>query len=363
MLSCFKKNKKTVNVKTSDLKPVTDADADADLNSSNDLNTEFASFKKDDFSNSTLEEFLNLVKDITKETLDKPLILKVNPTYSESEYILIIACGIFFQKWTQQQQLQAIEYLVQEKKLNLNVFVSASCSVFSNDETPIHTLLSLKTLTRGEIRFQAIKLLVENGANLNYKSYGDNKPLNILCKNFERDEKNLVILQYLIEKGCEYDSDALNNICASFFNYIYYFDSPNLDTSFENILNAMKLLIEKGVDINSKDNFGRQAIHYLCYSYNWDIEYAWIYSHSIFKKFFRDFNSDNYASFSQRCNFYITFPIHKKHKEAISYLVNKGVDLNSCCDQNIKPIDEIYALFQQEYLKQPVLNHVKGLTN
>lgn len=373
MFSCLKKNKKTVNVKSSDLKPSTNVSVGADLNSSADLKTtEFASFKKDDFSNSTLEEFLNLVKDIPKETLDKPLILKINPTYSESGYILIMACGNFFKKWTQEQQLQAIEYLVQEKKLNLNVFVSAGSSVFSNDETPIYTLLSFsKTLTRGEIRFQAIKLLVENGANLNYKAYGDNKPLNILCKNFERDEKNLVILNYLIEKGCKYDSYALNNICASFFNYVDYVDSPKwdvhfkniLNVHFENILNAMKLLIEKGVDINSKDNFGRQAIHYLVYSYEWDLEYAFFIQGHPNKTLLNYYYSGDYPNLSNRCNFYVSFPIHNKHKEAISYLVNKGVDLNTCCNQNIKPIDEIYAMFHQEYLKQLVLNHVRGLTN
>jgi hypothetical protein len=80
----------------------------------------------------------------------------------------------------------------------------------------------------------------------------------ILCKYYNKD--NLIdIVRLLIGKNIDVNcktnegSNALNLVCRNYDK--------------ENLIDIVRLLIEKNIDVNCKDIFGQNALHYVCQYY------------------------------------------------------------------------------------------------
>ncbi len=293
--------------------------------------------------NSTFDEFLKLCENIPNEKFNEPIDEKGN-------YPLHVMCGsILFKKdnrWTLEQYLQGIKYLVGEKKVNINCKNS-----ITGKSKPIHVLCSkTDTFLSGEIRLQAIKYLIDNNADF-YSSYNGLKPIHLLCwSNF--NQYDLKALYYMVEKGASIDSVASSGktcahlICSNFWMYNpdYYYNNSCcreiLDLEYISTFEAFKFLIDKCADLNKQDVDGKTPLYNLCFNF-------FIYDDER-EEFYKKYPIDK-------------FPINKYHKKAILYLLKKGADPEICCNNKKKPIDEICILFKQDYLRQNVAKYVEDL--
>jgi ankyrin repeat protein len=100
---------------------------------------------------------------------------------------------------------------------------------------------------------EIIKLFIENGINVNYKTeYGENA-LTKLCNHYKK-ENLIVIIRLLIEKGIdincenEYGNNALTNLCKNY--------------SHENVIDVITFLIKNGFKVTEKTHNDFQ-IYYL----------------------------------------------------------------------------------------------------
>lgn len=105
------------------------------------------------------------------------------------------------------------------------------------DETPLET--SLSSMGNPDI---FIRMLVRNGADLNLKSH------RILYQYISYYGDNLKMIQFLVDKGADVNDGSLT-VASEMNNY-----------------NAVKLLVEKGVKINQKDERGRTALMKACFT-------------------------------------------------------------------------------------------------
>lgn len=294
--------------------------------------------------NSTFDEFLKLCENIPNEKFNEPI--EGDP---KGNYPLHVMCGsILFKKdnkWSQNEYLQGIKFLVEEKKVNIN----CENNILGKSK-PIHFLCSKSdTLLSGEIRLQAIKYLIDNNADLE-SCYSGLKPIHLLFSSIF-NQYDFKALYYMVEKGVSINTttnifgQTLDHlICAKFWMYnpeSYYTDQyyrKTHDIDYEATFEAFKYLINKCVDLNKQDVDGKTPLHYLCYDSCFNER----------EEFYKKYPIDKY-------------PITKYHKRAILYILNKGADPEICCNKKIKPIDEICKLFQQDYLKQNVAKYVTDL--
>lgn len=105
------------------------------------------------------------------------------------------------------------------------------------NETPLET--SLISMGKPDM---FIKMLVQNGADLNFKSH------HILYQYIYYYGDNLKMVQFLIEKGADVNDGSL---CSAV-------ETNNYD--------AVKLLVEKGAKVNQKDERGKTPLMSACYT-------------------------------------------------------------------------------------------------
>ncbi len=307
MLNCFKKDKKkTVNVCLP-------------KNTIEEI-----------LKNSTFDEFLKFCENIPNEKFNEPI---------DGIYPLHIVCGksglTRNKQWTNEQYFQAIQYLVEEKKVDIN------CD-FKNLK-PIH-IICLKTFTvlRGDIRLKIIKYLIDNNADLECVSDNACKPIHLLFWS-DFDQYDLDALYYMIEKGASIDSPdysgrtLIHLICSQITFCLYYRPQISKESEIESklLFQALKFLIDKGACLENKNKQGKTPFYYLCNRIHFYLD---------------DDKCDDYNN-----RFPIEkYPINEYHKEAILYMIKKGVDSSSC-------YNELVGLFKQDYLKQNVVKYIQDL--
>lgn len=307
MLNCFKKDKKTVNVQ------------EKNVNTINEI-----------IKNSTFDEFLNLCENIPSEKFNEPI---------DGIYPLHLVCGYIKEaknnNWIDEQYFQAIQYLVEEKKVDIN------CDF--KKLKPIHIICS-KTLTflRGDVRLKIIKYLIDKNADLECVSDDASKPIHVLFNNYF-DQYDLDALCYMIEKGAFIDSPnnlgqtPIHLICFQITFCIYCcYTQFTKESEIESklLFQALKFLIDKGACLENTNKRGKTPFYYLCNRFHFHLD--------------------------DKCDIYNNrfpiekYPISEYHREAILYMIKKGVDI-TCC------YNELVGLFKQDYLKQNVVKFIQDL--
>jgi ankyrin repeat protein len=113
----------------------------------------------------------------------------------------------------------------------------------------------------------------------------------------------------------------------------------------------MNLLIQQGIDVNRKDNYGRNALHYLCYSNSSDklvdaIEFLvqrGIDVHGIDK--------DGWNALHLLCRFNSS----KRFIEAIKLFIQLGIDVKSNGNIDARILLRINSTFHQREITDDIL--------
>ena len=134
----------------------------------------------------------------------------------EEKYSLHKACYV--------GNLEAVKYLV-EKGADIH-------AKDKDSKTPLHC-----TCQKGDL--EVVKYLVEKGADINAKSNFDNTPLIYACQ-----KGHLKLVKYLVEKGADINAKINSG------------NTPLHYACQEGDLELVKYLVEKGVDIHAKDKYG-----------------------------------------------------------------------------------------------------------
>ena len=103
-----------------------------------------------------------------------------------------------------------------------------------------------------ENKFEIVKILVENGANINQVNNSGSTPLAAILKYPAFDQTNEIFF-YLIERGANIKIEEMDLIL---------FSSGNYNNA------ALDYLLAKGTDINAKNNLGKTALIYLVLRYS-----------------------------------------------------------------------------------------------
>lgn len=129
-----------------------------------------------------------------------------------------------------------------------------------NEMNAIHHLVYLAasdSTINGETIVKLMKLLLDNGINVNATSDGDNA-LQILLWRFQNNVRyELDIIRMLIERGI--DINKKNSHRENALNFLLnhrYVDEVNT-------ADIARLLIENGANVNSRSQYGRNAVHNL----------------------------------------------------------------------------------------------------
>ena len=183
-----------------------------------------------------------------------------------------------------------------------------------------------------------IKILKEEGADINVKNDYDITPLMVACSR----GTNIEVIDYLIENGASLNQCDCNGSDA----LMYAISNPNINVfkhlvdlgadvhtksgNGENILMAaldtgadlekIKYILSFGIDINEKSKNGAQAISKAAYSNpNLDV---------------LEFLVKNGADLNFKANFdsgvnLLFYAANNENEEIIEYLIKKGLDINS----------------------------------
>ena len=103
---------------------------------------------------------------------------------------------------------------------------------------------------------EVVKILVENGADVNYRNIDGITPLMNGCS-----KGNLDIVKFLVDQGS--NMDAKNNRGETALFYA---------SSYNTHVEIIKFLIEQGADVNSESNDGKTFFPYLDKKYVNEIE-------------------------------------------------------------------------------------------
>jgi len=132
---------------------------------------------------------------------------------------------------------ESVEFLLEKgAKINLKDSVHASA---------LHIICSNDFASK-----KVIRILVKKGAQLNYKDMSGYTPICYACMN---QYISIDALEYLINKGCK-------------INGGYGLHHENLLTiaCLKESVNAVQLLIKKGISVDSRNNAGCTALHQVC---------------------------------------------------------------------------------------------------
>ncbi|KAJ5067903.1 ankyrin repeat-containing protein [Anaeramoeba ignava] len=155
-----------------------------------------------------------------------------------------------------------------------------------------------------ENSFEIVKFLVEKGADINVKNIWNETPLHLACQ-----QKSFKIITFLIEKGAD-----INLQTSLVFNDKYL--SPLHIACKKNSFNIVKLLIEKEAKINIKTQEEETPLHFACQQNSFEIV-----------KFLVEKGADINAQ-----SIWNETPLHiaceqKNSIEIVKFLVEKGADL------------------------------------
>lgn len=163
----------------------------------------------------------------------------------------------------------------------------------------ISLLLSEDFASNIDIGLDAMKILVENGANVNIKNKYGNTPLNVAL--------DFSAVSLLIENGADVNQKTP---LIGFVKQTIY---TTMEDEIEELIKIIKLLIENGADVNIPDNRGNTALMILLNE-------------------MPDDNNDNNDSNRP----YLI--------ELANILINAGADLSIQNNNGIKPSDMLYKI-------------------
>ena len=161
-------------------------------------------------------------------------------------------------KATKNGHKEIVEYLV-DKGANVN-------AVNDNDQMPIHLLTQIHKANFHNVSSQKLveiaNILVDKDANLNHKDSNDDSPLLLVLQNAinfptkDIKQKGIEIAKVLIEKGVDvnatnYDDETPLHIVAR--DSLVEADTKRGKHWFQ--MEVAKLLIDKGANMNLKDNW------------------------------------------------------------------------------------------------------------
>ena len=212
-------------------------------------------------------------KNIINDSLDgkTPLIIAVGNSYFETAKILIEngadVNSVDFEGWS------ALSYAVNNGDIEIAKLLLTNKAKI-NDEL----LLAIKSPIV-ESRIDMMKLLIDNGANINYADENEFTPLNIAIETGDMEltkflitnganvnslmqdgvslivyaisQNNMDLLQILIENGAN-----VNNTTGD-----YWAGSPLITASRLGLDNVVRILLSRNADINAVDMNGNTALH------------------------------------------------------------------------------------------------------
>ena len=205
-----------------------------------------------------------------------------------------------------------------------------------NIKTPLHLASELNHI-------EVIKLLIQNGADINSKSKYDFKPLHIASQN-----GYIEAIKLLIQNGADINSKNVEGI------------TPLHLASKLNHIEAIKLLIQNGADINSKNKDDFTALHIACHERHIEVIKLLIQNRAdINSKSENDFTPlhiasqhgyveaiklfiQNGADINSKTKYDVTplhMASHRRHIEAIKLLIQNGADINSKMKDGVTPLD------------------------
>ena len=139
----------------------------------------------------------------------------------------------------------AIKYSNNEHNFNIFKKLLSETDTYDMHDLLISTICDFGSTSN----INVVKLLIESGANINYKTRGDWTP--IICACFY-PEDNSEIIKLLIESGADINSKSKTGAIA--LAYLIEYSSVNAD------LDIIKLLIRKGSLINNRDVNGHTPL-------------------------------------------------------------------------------------------------------
>ncbi len=133
--------------------------------------------------------------------------------------------------------------------------------------TPLHLLFWFRAnySVTGDnlIIFNAVQLLLENGADVNARKGEDgDTPLHYLCRWYENEDQFINMAQLLIERGAEVNAETNWGETALLFLCSRY--------QKDNLLDIAKFLIQKGANANAKNKYRWTPLYYVCVNYTKD---------------------------------------------------------------------------------------------
>ncbi|KAJ5076380.1 ankyrin repeat ph and sec7 domain containing protein secg-related [Anaeramoeba ignava] len=169
-----------------------------------------------------------------------------------------------------------------------------------------------------------IKLLIEQGANINSKNIYNQSVFHLACRN--SNENSFEIIKYLIENNADVKSKANTNQTP--LHYVCRYQQN------ENSLEIIKYLISKGVNINDRNNEDETPLHLACrYQQNEN-------SFEIIKYLIEN-NADMKAKTKWDdtiLHYVCRYQQHEKLLEIIQYLISKGVNINDRNNEDETPL-------------------------
>ena len=174
--------------------------------------------------------------------------------------LLHFACSMSIIKYTDkfneihEPPIEIIKYLI-ELGADVNKLDKNRCS-------PLHyaCIMSFKLFDRNGIKDdRVVKLLVENGANVNIKTVDNYTPLFLVAMNcqgiyFDYVEK---LIKYLIENGAKIRTGKKSKM-----NILPVLYCNLMPQSQKNVLDLIEYLIDSGANPNGRDEHGKTTLYY-----------------------------------------------------------------------------------------------------
>lgn len=272
----------------------------------------------DDIDNWTLLPWAaaNGRKEIIESRLDKGA--DINAEYYSNLDWTMLHCAVKF------GQKEIVEFLI-DKGADVNKRTEFNRS--GVNITPLHLI--------GAGDYKAIgELLISNGAEIDTKDFKNETPL-FYAVDSNHDKG---VIEFLIEKGADVNIKSTNDVKYTVLHI----------AAKRNNVDAIKLLINNGAEVDSKDDYDRTPLYYAI-DYSSDIDVI---------KFLIDKGADvNVKIFNNNMPLHIA--AQRNNVEAVKLLISKGADINAKNNYFDTPLEvtsrdngEIITLLEKAALEQ-----------